>query len=245
MHIQNVEVRLIMSIGSIASSGIVLSLYDLSGIMVRPWAEVGYECFIVDIQHPRGCTAHPDIPNTWRWGVDIMEWLPPKVDYRIAFSFAPCDDTAVSGRSWFKSKGLYSLGNSIRMFARGMDICRWSGAPYLCEHPKSVIVTHMDRRPDHIFHPHHFNWATSDDDNYTKETYIWSGNGLIWPRQISSKMPDKKRICNCPNTKDRKNICSKTPDGFARAVFMANTGVEGTAEVEQPYLFHQESFLGE
>jgi hypothetical protein len=39
---------------------------------------------------------------------------------------------------------------------------------------------------------------------------------------------------------DRKNIRSKTPDGFERAVFMANTGVEGAAEaIRQPLLFHQ------
>lgn len=31
---------------------IVLSLYDLTGEAVRPWAEHGYECHIFDIQHP-------------------------------------------------------------------------------------------------------------------------------------------------------------------------------------------------
>jgi hypothetical protein len=222
-------------------AGMVLSLYDLSGSMVRPWAEAGFECFIVDIQHPKGCTKHPDIPCVWRWGVDVMAWLPPKVDYRMVFSFSPCDDSAVSGARWFQEKGLYRLGDSIRLFARGIDIGRWSGAPYCCEHPRSTIAAYMDREPDRIFHPWVFDWATPDDDNYTKETYIWMGNGFIWPKKNRpDKPPDAKRIWYCPPGHDRKNIRSKTPDGFARAVFMANTGVEGAAEaIRQPLLFHQ------
>lgn len=32
----------------------VLSLFDYTGTMVRPWAEAGYPCIIVDIQHPEG-----------------------------------------------------------------------------------------------------------------------------------------------------------------------------------------------
>ncbi len=222
-------------------TGIVLSLYDLSGAMVRPWAEAGLECFIVDIQHPMGCTKHPDIPRVWRWGVDVLAWLPPRVDYRMVFSFSPCDDSAISGARWFQEKGLHRLSDSIRLFARGIDIGRWSGAPYCCEHPRSTIASYMDREPDRIFHPWAFDWATPDDDNYTKETCIWTGNGFIWPKRIRpAKPPDTKRIWYCSPGDDRKNIRSKTPDGFARAVFMANTGVEGAAEeIRQPLLFHQ------
>lgn len=27
-------------------------LFDVTGIMARPWLDAGYECYIVDIQHP-------------------------------------------------------------------------------------------------------------------------------------------------------------------------------------------------
>ncbi|MFI5459217.1 MAG: hypothetical protein ACHRXM_27645 [Isosphaerales bacterium] len=116
-------------------TGIVLSLYDLSGVMVRPWAEAGFECFIGDMQHPAGCTRHPDMPNVWRWGVDLLTWLPPLEHYRIVFSFSPRDDTALSGARWFEKNGLYALGGSIRLVAHRMDIGRWSGAPCCCEQP--------------------------------------------------------------------------------------------------------------
>ena len=217
-----------------SDKGIVLSLYDLSGAMARPWAEDGYECFIVDIQHPKGCTRHPDFANVWRWGADLLTWIPPLEKYRIVFSFSPCDDTAVSGSRWFVQKGLYALGDSIRMFARGMDIGKWSTAPYCCEHPKSTIVTHLGQEPDRIFHPWHFDWASGADDNYTKETYVWIGNGFRWPRRGRPATPaDTKRIHYCPPSPERRNIRSKTPDGFARAVFLANEKGIGIAPPDE------------
>jgi hypothetical protein len=63
-------------------------------------AEAGSECSIVDLQHPDGCTPPPDRAKVWRRGVDLLTWLPPLDRYRIAFSFAPCDDTAPSGARW-------------------------------------------------------------------------------------------------------------------------------------------------
>jgi hypothetical protein len=217
--------------------GIVLSLYDLSGVMVRPWAEAGFECFIVDVQHPKGCTRHPDMPNVWRWGGDILNWLPPKVDYRMAFSFSPCDDTAVSGARWFVQKGLASLAHSIEMFARGIDICQWSGAPWCAEHPVSTISSYF-RKADRSFHPWQFDGYTEEDDNYTKLTNIWHSPDFVWPDvRPSATRPDPKRIWHCPPSADRKNLRSKTPDGFARAVFLANTGRQAAGAVRTSDLF--------
>ena len=33
------------------TKGIVISLYDFTGEACKPWAEAGYECFCLDIQH--------------------------------------------------------------------------------------------------------------------------------------------------------------------------------------------------
>lgn len=33
------------------SKGIVLSLFDFTGNMVKPWADAGYLCYCVDMQH--------------------------------------------------------------------------------------------------------------------------------------------------------------------------------------------------
>ena len=103
----------------------------------------------------------------------------------------------------------------------------------------------MERKPDRIFHPWEFDWATGDDDNYTKETYVWHGNGFRWPkRRKPATPPDTRRIHYCPPSPECRNIRSKTPDGFACAVFMANTGVEGAEEESEPDLFHQQSMFG-
>ena len=29
-----------------------VSLFDLTGNILKPWAEAGYECYALDIQHP-------------------------------------------------------------------------------------------------------------------------------------------------------------------------------------------------
>ena len=31
---------------------IAVFLFDVSGVMAQPWLDAGYECWIVDIQHP-------------------------------------------------------------------------------------------------------------------------------------------------------------------------------------------------
>lgn len=33
---------------------VVLSMFDLTGNMVKPWVEAGYTAVIVDMQHPHG-----------------------------------------------------------------------------------------------------------------------------------------------------------------------------------------------
>ncbi|WP_036291798.1 hypothetical protein [Methylosinus sp. PW1] len=37
-----------------ANKGAVLSLCDRTGNMAKPWADAGFECFCVDLQHPAG-----------------------------------------------------------------------------------------------------------------------------------------------------------------------------------------------
>jgi hypothetical protein len=46
---------------------------DRTGAMVAPWLDAGYECWVVDTQHPAG--AHRD-GNLVRVGADVRTWLP-------------------------------------------------------------------------------------------------------------------------------------------------------------------------
>lgn len=82
---------------------IVVSCFDLTGNMVKPWADAGFTCFCVDIQHPKGETRQDNIIYV---GADMREWLPPFRPVAFAAFFPPCTDVAVSGARWFKDKGL-------------------------------------------------------------------------------------------------------------------------------------------
>lgn len=202
----------------------VVSLFDLTGKIVMPWLEAGYECYIVDIQHPKGFTRDPFNPLLVRVGADLLKGVPKKLPRDPAFvaAFPPCDHLSVSGARWFKGKGLRALADSVNMFATAAEYCEDSGAPYFIENPVSTISTYW-RKPDFTFHPCHYSGYCADD-NYTKKTCLWVGNGFRMPRMdMDDDLEiDTKWIHHQPPSVDRKDIRSATPMGFARAVFKYN-----------------------
>ncbi len=214
-------------------------LFDVTGIMAQPWLEAGYECWIVDIQHPPayetgGVTDSPrGKSGTFSESLGLLHkvhhdlsrpWLPPfpRESIEFVFAFPPCDHLAVSGARWFKGKGLRRLARSVDLFATAAEFCEWSGAPYAIENPVSTISTYW-RKCDHWFHPHHYTgWCL--DDNYTKYTCLWTGGGFVMPAPLVEPglpKPDD-RIHKAPPGPERHNFRSATPMGFARAVFAAN-----------------------
>jgi hypothetical protein len=209
--------------------GIVFSLFDLSGILVKPWADAGYECHIVDMQHPEKMTVEG---NVTKWGMDVYEWekmfietYPEKMQRAVfAAFFPPCTDLAVSGARWFASKEAKNPGTR----ERAMALVHWSnkfgkrlGCPFFIENPVSVISSEW-RTPDFSFHPYEYGgYEGGSDDGYTKKTCLWTGGNF--------KLPEKKPIRLDPHTSDRihkmapsadrQNNRSKTPAGYARALF--------------------------
>lgn len=187
--------------------GLVLSLFDRTGVMVQPWKNAGFDTLCIDQQ---------------RDGTDIRRWIPPRTTYRIVFAFPPCTDQAVSGARWFRDKGLAGLASAIELVERARDICEWSGAPWMIENPVSVMSSYW-RKPDAIINPCDFT-GYEPGDNYTKKTCIWSGNGFVIPkpRRLAGIGPPDDRIHKMPPSKERGDIRSVTPAGFAIAVFEAN-----------------------
>src|ERR1700758_2440692 len=112
--------------------GVVISLFDKTGNMVRPWADAGYACICYDIQH-EGTRREGNIVFS-HWDA-LHETLVAPVHGEIAavFAFPPCTHLAVSGARWFKGKGLRKLAQSIHMFAAAAEFCEASGAPYMIE----------------------------------------------------------------------------------------------------------------
>lgn len=198
-------------------------LCDVSGIMARPWAEAGVECWCVDIQHSIRRDRREGNIN-FVWG-DVRTWAPPP-GRRVIFgaAFTPCTHQSGSGARDFAKKGGYMLPDGLEMFEAGRQALRWSGAPYCCENPVGVLssIPHIGK-PDHYFHPHQFTgWCR--EDNYTKKTCLWTGNGFVMPPEHRDPMlgdPDD-RIHKAPPTDDRADIRSATPLGFSRATFHAN-----------------------
>ena len=92
--------------------GLVLSLCDRTGNMVRPWAEADYPCITVDIHR-----SVEEIPNVTRVQTDVRWFLAPRAVYAAVFAFTPCTHLAVSGARWFKEKGLHGLSKALDIAA--------------------------------------------------------------------------------------------------------------------------------
>lgn len=206
----------------------VISLCDLTGNMVRPWAEAGYECVCVDIQHSiRKERVEGNIRFVWG---DARSWAPDRTT-PIAFvaAFPPCTNLTVAGARDFATKGIPMLFDGLNLFNAVLHIAAWSGAPYLIENPVGVISSHQ-RKPDHLFNPCDYGgYLDPPGDAYTKKTCLWTGNGFVMPPARSVAPVEGSRMHLLPPSKNRANLRSETPMGFARAVFEANA----------PHLKHQ------
>lgn len=116
------------------------------------------------------------------------------------------------------------LRDSIEIFDACRTHARWSGAPYCIEHPVTMLanIPHIGK-PDYYFDPSDYaGWC--EDDNYTKKTCLWTGNGFVMPEKRPAHWlgePDD-RIHKASPSDDRANIRSASPRGFFRAVFQAN-----------------------
>ncbi len=178
----------------------------------RPWRDAGYQCWLIDIQHPAGVTEAEGMVLV---GVDFLTWLPPRDDFTFAFACPPCTDLAVSGARWMKSKGLGCLAQAVALFGRAVEVCEWLGCAYAIENPVSTISTYY-RSPDYTFDPCDYG------DPYTKKTCLWTGGGFIMPPKNRVEASDGSKIHLIAPGPERANIRSATPPGFTQAMFDAN-----------------------
>lgn len=196
-------------------TGRVLSLCDYTGNMVAPWIEAGYEATVVDIQHPNG--VHRDGPLT-RVGADVRYLHNFDVDphdWTIVFAFPPCTDLANSGARWFKEKGLTALIGALEVVEACRAFCERTGKPWMLENPVGQLATYW-RKPDYTFDPCDYG------DPYTKKTCLWTGGGFVMPWRSRVEPTEGSKMHRLPPSKDRANLRSETPMGFARAVFEVN-----------------------
>jgi hypothetical protein len=214
---------------------VAISMCDKSGIMMVPWAEAGYTCICVDIQHSIRATRKQGYASLEKFEGggeiykvygDARSWKPSMFDkefhskYRVVFvaCFPVCTNVARSGAQDWEHKGLAMLTDGLMLFNSCEQIADWSGAPYALENPVGCIPTHH-RKPDYYFHPWYYG------EMYQKYTCLWTGNGFKMPERKYLTKPEgtKQKIWLEPPGLDRQDIRSETPIEFARAVYSANS----------------------
>jgi len=201
----------------------VLSLCDLSGNMVRPWAAAGFQCVCVDIQHPvLPGDVDRSTPNIARISADVRTWKPWNWKPLIVFAFPPCTHLAASGARWWKGKGLGTLIEALTLVERCREICEASGCPWMLENPTGSLSTYW-RHPDWSFDPCDYGgYLDPPGDAYTKRTCLWVGGGFRMPPKRPVYPTEGSLMHRVSPSVERANIRSRTPMGFARAVFEAN-----------------------
>jgi len=223
---------------------VVISLCDLTGVMVQPWIDSGdYHAILVDPQHPDGITHDGAITKIGHiidhpmvWGA-IGEAIRNQ-DVAMVCGFPPCTDLAVSGARHFENKrerDPHFQAKAALVAEQCKVIGSISGAPWFFENPVSVLSSIM-RKPDHIFNPYEYGGYLPEDDRhplwpeyiaprdaYPKRTCLWTGGGFRMPEKRPVAVPDgystqHKKLGG--KSQKTKNIRSATPRGFARAVYL-------------------------
>lgn len=193
----------------IRKKDIVVSLYDYTGEMVRPWAEAGYTCFILDIQHPIGTNpeqpigdrggaivpVHADLHNNMFLVKQSFEVLKDRI--ALVTGFPVCTDLAVSGARHFEAKAKVDPDFQTKAAGYAIDVSEFGehlGVPWMVENPVGRLST-LWRKADFWFHPFeyggyipeseadHPRWPEyiAPRDAYSKKTGIWCGGGFRKP----------------------------------------------------------------
>lgn len=170
---------------------------------------------------------------------DIESFYRERAEVVAVFGFPPCDDLASSGARWFKKKLAEDPECQHRAAERAKfveDVGDWFFAPWFAENPRGVLST-LWRRYDFVFSPWEFGaYLPVDDvhptypeyiaprDKYSKETWLWWGNGFPVPMKRPVIVPvgySEQYSKLGGKTEKTKTIRSATPRGFAAAVFEA------------------------
>lgn len=204
-------------------------LCDLTGNAAQPWAEAGYECYCIDIQH----SIRRDRVKTvgqgrihFLWG-DARSWCPPSAavaGLRFIAAFPPCPHLTCTAARDFKKKGGWMLADAVQLFDSCMTVCSFSGVPFFVENPATSRLNTHRREPDHKFHPWEYAGYLPDAqaENTSKLTGLWVGGGFVMPPKKPAPEPHRQDCWMSTPSDDRADIRSATPLGFSRAVFEAN-----------------------
>jgi site-specific DNA-cytosine methylase len=191
---------------------VILSLCDYTGTWSQPYQR-HYDVIKVDLQHGDDIRLFRYMEHTTVEGIIAQP---------------PCDHFAVSGARWWAGKGEEALIEGLQLVDACLRIIaahnpRW----WVLENPVGRLRDYIGA-PKMYYHPYQYaKWA--DDpyaEAYTKKTCLWGTFNAALPENGLAPDPNVNNpIHFCPPGPERKNIRSKTPQGFARAFYYANNSV--------------------
>ncbi len=187
----------------------ILSLFDVTGNWVRPYAEAGYNVITFDIQ------TGQDVND---FSVEYFSDNYNIYDVYGILAACPCTDFASSGARWFKDKDADGRTDaSVELVEQTLRTVEYFRPKFWAlENPVGRIekLTSL-RKWRTAFQPHNFG------DPYTKKTLLWGKFNADMP--LANVEPTEgSKMHKLPPSEDRANLRSETPEGFAYAFFKAN-----------------------
>ena len=183
---------------------VVISLYDFTGEALRPWAEAGYTCLAVDIQHDNknpildtfstggsirymGANLHDNDDPMNETFKDALSEILDNLTPVMGMAFPVCTDLAVSGARHFKAKAAIDpefQDKAAEYAILAAAFFETIEVPYFIENPVSVLATKW-RKPDYTFHPYEYGGYIPDSQ----------GEHPRWPDYIADFDAYPKRTC--------------------------------------------------
>ena len=188
----------------------ILSLFDRSGVMVKPWADAGHSVICIDMKEPKH--KYGNIQSDMRH-VKAHQFHP----FDVVFAFPPCTHLAGSGARHWKKKGPEALKESLELVRAARAFCDLAKY-WMIENPVGRLSSSW-RKPDWTFDPYEYAGYSSDPDAdaYTKKTCIWSNFSAPVRKPVDPVLGSKMHLIG-PGP-DRQYLRSLTPEGFAVAVY--------------------------
>lgn len=177
---------------------IILDLCGGTGAWSNPYKDAGYNVRVIDN------------------GLDVrllMEFIGQIYGVLAA---PPCTHFAGSGARWWADKGEAPLLEGLSVVDACIRIIEVEKPAFWClENPVGRLNRYIGD-PICYFHPHYYG------DPYTKKTALWGEFNVPERTHYFNKSEIDDRIHKMPPSKDRAELRSITPAGFAKAFFKAN-----------------------
>lgn len=180
----------------------ILSLCDGLGSWSQPYRDAGYDVVAVDALN----------------GQDVR-LLAYSDGWHGILAAPPCTHFAGSGARWWKQKGERALLDGLAVVDACLRVIATARPHWWAlENPVGRLTTYLGP-PRLSFQP------TDYGDTYTKRTLVWgdftvpAGGAALGKAAVAK---DGSKMHRLPPSKDRAQLRSVTPKGFAGAFFRAN-----------------------